>query len=263
MSPSRRPAKRKPRAKAPADIGGIVAVYGRDEVGGHARLVRGQQAMVQARLQLFLGKRADAESLARAALTDFAGAMNWLEDTPEFEVAHYRLDEAGRWLRERFGCWLERDGETYNRTCPADLAHIRVGFSPGMRDVTRMCSVCGLDPRRCRHVTGKMYMAPRRLIADRCNQCHLTNCDHEDGEVGPVACYHVITEVGHLHEVSIVPRPAQPMARLRRVRVRTEDLDAQLGSRGWVAGMEVSCDKCLTACRGVREVNPSKDLATA
>lgn len=235
---------------------GLVAVYGHSEVGGPARLVRGQQAMARARLQEFLGNPGDAEPLARGALADFRGAMNWLEDTPEFEVAHYRLDQAGRWVREHFGCWLERDGETYSRTCPADLAHNRIGLSPGMRNVIRECSVCGLDPRLCRHVTGKVYEAPRRLIGHRCNQCGAASCDHEDGQLGLVPCYHLITEVGNLDEVSLVPRPAQPMARLSRVSVPLEDLEAQLGPRGWQPGMEVSCDKCLTACHGVREVRP-------
>jgi hypothetical protein len=235
----------------------VVAVSGHDEVGGPARLLGGQHALARARLQNFLGNDEEAEALARGALVDFAGAMNWLEDTPEFEIAHYRLDEAGRWVRERFGCWLERDGTTYTRICPADLAHNRIGLSPGMRNVIRVCSVCGLDPRLCRHVTGKVYLASRRLIGGRCNLCDQARCDHEDGHLGSVPCYHLITEVGALDEVSIVPRPAQPMARIRRIRVPLEDLEEQLGPRGWQPGMEVSCDKCLTGCLGVREVRTS------
>ena len=258
MSRARPPAARKrPRdkRKPAADFGGLVAVYGQDEVGGPARLIRGQRAMARARLQNFLGS--DDQSLARGALVDFAGAMNWLEDTPEFEIAHYRLDEAGRWVRERFGCWLKRDGTTYTRTCPADLAHNRIGLSPGMRNVIRICSVCGLDPRLCRHVTGKVYETSRRLIGDRCNLCDQIRCNHEDGQLGSVACYHVISAVGNFDEVSIVARPAQPMARIRRVRVPLEDLKEKLGPRGWQPGMEVSCDKCLTGCLGVREVRTS------
>ena len=242
----------RPRTDGPA-IGGYVALYGHDEVGGMARLVRGQQAMARARLQVLLGRLGVAEPLARGALVDFAGAMNWLEDTPEFEVAHYRLDEGGRWVRERFGCWLERDGEQYYRTCPADLAHTRIGLSPGMSNVIRECSVCGLDPRLCRHVKGMVYEAPRRLIGGRCNVCGLASCGHYDGELGQVPCSHLITKVD-LDEVSLVPRPAQPMARLGRVKVDRRDLEAHVGPRGWRPGMDVSCDKCLSACHGVHEV---------
>ncbi|MGQ0804992.1 MAG: hypothetical protein ACT4PI_14170 [Actinomycetota bacterium] len=262
MSRTRRPAARQQARRDPSDFGGLIATYGTDEVGGEGRLRRGQQAMARARLQLFLGNAHEAESVARRALADFAGAMNWLEDTPEFEVAHHRLDEAGRWVREMFGCWLEREDTTYARTCPADLAHNRIGLSPGMRNLVRECSVCGLDPRLCRHVTGKAYNAPRRLIGDRCNLCGLATCQHVDGEVGPVFCYHLITEVGTLDEVSLVSRPAQPMARLSRVTVPLADLTAELGPRGWVRGMDVSCDRCLTACHGVREVKPSDAVGT-
>jgi hypothetical protein len=237
-------------------IRGLVAVYG-DEVGGEPRLLRGQQAMARARLQVCMGDEAGAESVARAALADFAGAMNWLEDTPEFEVAHYRLDEAGRWVRETFGCWLRHDGTTYTRTCPADLAHLRVGMSPGMKNMIRECSICGQDPRSptCRHIKGRLYPTTRRLMGKRCSLCGRRECAHEDGEPGIALCSHLIVSAD-LVEVSLVPRPAQPMARIGEVEVDLVLLEAVLGPRGWTPGMEVSCDKCLSACRGVREYDP-------
>lgn len=236
---------------------GLVAVYGADDVGGEARLRRGQENMARARLQVFMGNEATAEPVARAALADFAGAMNWLEDMPEFEVAHYRLDEAGRWVRETFGCWLKHGGTGYTRTCPADLAHLRVGNSPGMTNIVRECSVCGQDPRSptCRHIKGRAYSATRRLIGDRCNLCDRKDCDHEDGEAGVVVCGHLIVSAD-LVEISLVPRPAQPMARIGEVDVDVGLLEALLGPRGWAPGMEVSCDKCLSACHGVREYDP-------
>jgi hypothetical protein len=209
--------------------------------------------MGRARLQVFLGNRDAAEPLARSALADFAGAMNWLEDTPGFEVAHYRLDEAGRWIRETFGCWLERKDTTYARTCPADLAHKRVGLSPGMSNVIRECSVCGQEPRVCRHVKGKSYDAPRRMVGGRCNLCGAHECEHLDGELGLAYCSHLIVKAD-LDEVSFVPRPAQPMARIGRITMSTDELEAELGPKGWKPGMDVSCDRCLKSCMGVREV---------
>jgi len=76
--------------------------------------------MARARHRVFLGDEASAEPVVRSALADFAGAMNWLEDTPEFEVAHFWLDQAGRWIRETFGCWIPRDGaaSTSHRCTP-------------------------------------------------------------------------------------------------------------------------------------------------
>jgi hypothetical protein len=238
------------------EVRGLVAVLG-SEVGGEGRLIRGQRTMAQARLMVVLGQQNDAEPLARAALADFAGAMNWLEDTPDFEVAHFRLDEAGRWIRETFGCWLERDGSSYSRTCPADLAHIRVGMSPGMTNVVRECSICGQDPRSptCRHIKGRRYQTTRRMVGSRCNLCDQEGCGHSDGEPGEAVCTHLIVHAD-LEEVSLVPRPAQPMARIHKVGVPLTQLESVLGARGWQAGLDVSCDKCLTACRGVREFDP-------
>jgi hypothetical protein len=238
------------------NIRGYAVVYGVDD-GGEARLRRGQQNMARARLMVFMGDAAGAEPVARAALADFAGAMNWLEDTPEFEVAHYRLDEAGRWIRETFGCWLKREGSAYSRTCPADLAHIRVGMSPGMKNVVRECSVCGQDPRSptCRHIRGRAYQTTRRLVGDRCNLCDRQDCGHTDGQAGVAVCGHLYVTLD-LVEVSFVPRPAQPMARMGEIDVDAALLGAVLGPRGWKPGMEVSCDKCLSPCGGVREWDP-------
>jgi hypothetical protein len=218
--------------------------------------------MARARLQVVMSDKASAEATARAALADFAGAMNWLEDTPGFDVAHLRLDEAGRWIRETFGCWLTRDGADYSRTCPADLAHLRVGNSPGMKDVVRVCSVCGQDPRSptCRHIKGRAYPTTRRLIGDDCNLCGRSGCDHKDGDPGVADCWHLIVEVD-LIEVSLVPRPAQPMARISEIDVDGELLEALLGPRGWKPGMDVSCDKCLRPCHGVREYDPTVSAA--
>jgi len=188
--------------------------------------------------------------------------MNLLEDTAEFEVAHYRLDEAGRWIRATFGCWLARDGTKYERTCPADLAHVRVGFSPGMKNVVRECSVCGQEPRSptCRHIRGRTYRAPRRLVGDRCNLCGETGCGHVDGEPGDVYCVHRIVSA-EIDELSLVPRPVNPRARIYRVSVPVSRLLETLGPRGWTPGDEVSCDLCLRPCGGVREWDRTRSPA--
>ena len=226
---------------------------------GSGYLKRGQMMMARARLTFFLGHPDAAQAEARRALAELRGAMNWLEDTVEFEVAHFRLDEAGRWIREAFGCWLTREGLEYSRTCPADLAHSRVGMSLGMSDVVRECSVCGQEPRdpSCRHIRGRTYTSTRRLIGGHCNLCGLSECAHRDGEIGAVPCTHLITSV-KLDEISLVPRPAQPMARIEKVTVPTSELKEEFGPRGWVPGADVSCDRCLRPCRGVREYDPTQ-----
>ena len=57
--------------------------------------------MGRARLAYFHGDPGTAERLAREALGNYWAAMNMLEGTSDFEVAHYRLDEAGAWVRRR------------------------------------------------------------------------------------------------------------------------------------------------------------------
>jgi hypothetical protein len=219
---------------------------------GEEYLRRGQVLMTRARLEVFMGDPRSAESAARDALTQFRAAMNWLEDTPEFEVAHYWLDEAGRWTRTTFGCWLTRDGTKYSRTCLADLAHARVGMSVGMKNVIRECSVCGEEPRTCRHIRGRTYVTTRRMIGHRCNVCGLESCAHVDGETGEALCTHLITSA-ELDEVSLVARPAQPMARIQSMSVSIEEIKAALAGSPWRPGMDVSCDRCLTPCGGVTD----------
>jgi hypothetical protein len=218
---------------------------------GEQYLREGKDAIARAYLQAVLGDPASAEALARQALADFSGAMNWLEDTPEFEVAHLALDEAGRWTRQTFGCWLTREGTGYFRTCPADLAHNRIGMSVGMTDVVRQCTVCGQEPRLCRHIRGRTYRAPRLLVNGYCNVCGEKECGHQDGELGEVLCIHWIVSC-KLKEVSLVRRPAQPMARILKVGVPASEMAANLGPE-WVQGMDVSCDRCLSACLGVHD----------
>jgi hypothetical protein len=221
---------------------------------GEAYLREGQGAVAKARLQVGLGEAGGAESLARGALAQLSAAMNWLEDTPEFEVAHFRLDEAGRWIRETFGCWLNRQGTEYSRTCPADLAHSRLGFSPGMKNVIRECTVCGQEPRLCRHITGRAYPAARRVVGGRCNLCDRETCSHHDGEMGTAVCGHYIVSC-EIVELSIVTRPAQPMARIEKVSMSTKEIAEHVGA-GWHPGMDVSCDRCLAVCYGVIEHEP-------
>lgn len=221
---------------------------------GALYMQRGQDGMTSAHLQVALGEAQEAERLARGALADFRGAMNWLEDTPDFDVAHILLDEAGRWIRETFGCWLQRESTTYSRTCPADLAHIRIGFSPGMTNVVRECTVCGQDPRHCRHIKGRTYPAVCRIVGGDCNLCGAEVCDHQDGEPGDVVCTHWIVSC-EVIEISLVPRPAQPMARIHKESMSLKELADSLGP-GWVPGMDVSCDRCLRVCLGVHEVDP-------
>jgi hypothetical protein len=77
--------------------------------------------------------------------------MNWLEDTPEFEIAHLELHTAGRFARENFakGCRPEPKGDgSFVHRCPVFIAHKRFGFSIGATG-NAICSICGGDASEC------------------------------------------------------------------------------------------------------------------
>src|SRR5262249_44671155 len=130
------------------------------EAEGLARLQRATRLYGRV-LRIFLidGVSDDLESELREALQAFRGAMNYLEYTEWFELAHERLDAAGKLARQEFteGCHLTfRDGEYYQE-CPAALAHNRIGLSPGMRVDRLECGICGQDPDDCIHIKGRVY----------------------------------------------------------------------------------------------------------
>ena len=189
---------------------------------GLDKLSSARKAFNQARYlsQADLG---DAEPAARSALSVARSAMDWLEDTDHFDEAHDLLHEIGRFIRSTWRCSFGHDNQGYWRECPADLAHIRCGMSPGMVIGASECSICHQEPAECDHINGRVY----------------------DGE----RCYRIITEVKEILEVSLVSRPAQPDARIQRVSVSTSDLQDHLGPV-WKPGMPVSCDKCLSPCPG-------------
>lgn len=196
----------------------------RDE--GERRLLAASRLYGRAcRLLDFKPGDAAAEPLLRDSLQGFRSAMNWLEDTPAFEVAHQRLDAAGRLAREAFsrGCQVAyRDG-AYFQECPAALAHNRVGLSPGILVRAAECSICRNDPEDCSHITGRVYAGEK--------------------------CVRVITSAEIL-EVSLVGRPASPDARFQSVSVPLEDLQERLGAQ-LSLGTAVTCDLCLSNCTGV------------
>jgi hypothetical protein len=199
-----------------------------------ARLERGRRFLAQGRREVgeveFMLLRRDprqaAEQLARAALATLRRAMDWLEDTPEFEEAHRALDQAGAYVRRTFGCELPWDGNEYQQRCPVALAHVRVGMSIAYVVRERHCSICGQDPDGCPHIRGRIY----------------------DGHV----CHSVVTRADLL-EVSLVSRPVDLDARIESMSVPRDTLRAGLGP-DFRPDMRITCDRCLGPCGGVTEL---------
>jgi hypothetical protein len=192
---------------------------------GRTRLREAQEAIARVEPMLRRGERAEAEKAARASLGVFRSAMDWLEDSTEFEHAHRLIDLAGAYVRRTFGCRLHRDGKTYAQRCPVALAHNRVGMSATYVVLEAECSICHEDPATCSHITGRVY----------------------DGE----RCHRIVVKADLL-EASFVRRPRLPDARITSVSLDVDQLQDKLGP-SWSPGLPVSCDRCLESCDGVHE----------
>ncbi len=192
-----------------------------------------------------------ARRLSHGRRSKFAAAMNFMEGWPEFDIAHFWLDRSGLWIRDTFGCHLDYIEGTYRLNCPVTLSHYRVGVSAGMTNVERLCGVCGLDARQCRHVASRTYIAPMMRVSGRCNVCGSRSCDHVPGDIYPITCWRVVINA-RFEEWSFVPRPAQPLARVYEVEFDLKVLTGLLGP-SWTPGSSVSCDRCQQGCPGLVE----------
>jgi len=194
---------------------------------GQVRLRKGSRLFGRAaRILILEGASAEVEADLRTSFGHLRSAMNWLEDTNEFELAHQRLDAAGKLAREQFpkGCALVFSGGQYHQRCPVALAHNRSGMSPGYVVREAECSICHHDPEECDHITGRVYRGER--------------------------CVRILKRLDLL-EVSVVSRPAQPDARFTSTSVPVSTLRRKLG-KDFSPGTTVICDHCLTPCQGVR-----------
>lgn len=196
----------------------------------------------------------EAEALARRSLADFRSALDWAEDGPDEADCHQRLDAAGRWVRETFGCSLSWNGSTYYDTCPVSLGHTRMGFSIGGTVERRICSLCGQDLSNCQHVRGTAYYVPGGTgDLGWCRVCLETACTHSESKLYRAEVIAMLSGI-EVTEVSLVSKPDNPLARVQILSVSCEDLREFLGPE-FEPGMEVSCDRCLQPCDGLHRPN--------
>jgi hypothetical protein len=192
----------------------------------------------------------NGEAVARQALTLLRGALDWAEDTEREDAAHLKLDKAGTWVRETYGCQFSRDGDSYLQTCPVALGHNRIGMSMGGYARVRICSLCGLDLSECEHLQGTAYLVPGGPgDLGWCRVCLGATCDHDPSSTYRVSVVAKVNEF-KFDEVSLVSKPAQPEARFLAVSISHDELREGLGP-AFVPGMEVNCDYCLDPCGGL------------
>ena len=214
-----------------------------------ARVQDARDAMATAR-RVLAEDPPRAESYAREALTRYASALNWAEDTGRETPVHEEMDHAAAWVRRTFGCWLGRDADEYFQRCPVALGHRRVGLSVGGY-ARKQCSLCGQDLSECIHLPNVAYLVPGGLVdLGWCRVClERETCEHTPDQTYRTALVSMVVEMD-LEEVSIVAKPAFPDARITSMSISTSELRQALGA-GFVPGMDVSCDRCLSACGGL------------
>jgi hypothetical protein len=155
------------------------------------------------------GARRRAERDARRALLHYARSLDWAEESDEEEAAHRVMDAAGTWVRQTFGCHLDRRGDRYRQVCPVALAHNRIGLSVGGA-ATRFCSLCGFDLSECDHLPETAYLVPGGSSElGWCRVCTEASCDHDASQLYRASVVAIIKEMD-LQEVSIVGKPAHP-----------------------------------------------------
>jgi len=224
-----------------------------DEEATTFRVERGVQILTSAHSAMASLKAGGESPPARKVLAMFASAMNWLEGTPHFESAHKQLHEAGRYVRQSSpsSCRLERNGTDFQQTCPVEVAHKRFGFSPRMT-ANAICSICASDITTCDHRRGAEYRVPAGTTRlGWCNVCADQNCEeHEPGIVYRTRANVVVTEVYEIIEISIVPIPQQPDARLAALPVSRSLLEESYG--GPIPDeVDVTCNACHDECPGL------------
>lgn len=214
-----------------------------------SRLEKGEAALARAR-ELRESSRSLAEEEARRGLGHFASALNWAEDSPFEEAMHVRLDAAGRWVEQAFGCQLHREATAYSQRCPVALGHNRWGMSAGMLTV-KQCSICGGDLSECEHTPGAKYKVVGGVEPlGWCRVCRSKeSCEHAADEVYLAGVVAVVVKA-ELEEASVVARPAFPDARVTSMSLSIEDLKAQLGDE-FQPGMDVACVRCAGPCAGL------------
>ncbi|MCE3030617.1 MULTISPECIES: hypothetical protein [unclassified Streptomyces] len=189
----------------------------------------------------------DLERAARVALARAVDAFNFLEDTELADVAHQHSHKIAALIGGVFGCDIQYIEGAYWDTCPISLMHRRCGMSVGFT-ATRRCSLCGDDIDECEHLLGVLYEVRIQRSADgTCSACGRHSCSHVEGEIVSIYPHAVMGDL-QVHEISLVSRPRDPLARFTRVEFDPQDLARSLG--GEPDGREIRCYRCLHPCEG-------------
>ena len=216
---------------------------------------------------------ADCEDAGRRALASAVEAYIWFDDASRdlhprtlvqvgvsstgaiqgcfierlVQDAHLLLHQAGELVGGLFGCLITaKDGTWFDR-CEVALAHLRFGNSAGIT-MSYSCSICALPVGTCAHILGDIYDVQVEKSGSECSACGEACIEHVDGQVVRlVAEPRPVNPV--LHEISLTPRPRDPLCRITARSIGTDQLVRHLGRHPQVD--EVVWDHgCMHPCGG-------------
>ena len=188
------------------------------------------------------------ESLGRAALNRAVNALNLLEDLDEEEDAHRLVHEIGAFVSWHFGCRINFSDGHWRWHCPATFSHLRMGYSVGFTAV-RYCSICNEDMSRCEHMPNRLYTV-RVADVGQCPCGESPNCRHNEGDVLELRP-HAVVKDADLHEVSLVARPRDPLARISAVSFDNQKMTTLAGREIPSGTIESECLHCRQSCTGM------------
>jgi hypothetical protein len=192
-----------------------------------------------------------AESLSRDALTSAVRAFNFLEDTPEADDAHRLIHEIGMYVSRHFGCKINLQDGLWSWQCPVTIAHLRLGQSVGFT-ASRICSICrqNIMSDQCSHLPGQIYEV-QVVDASRC-PCGTDNChNHVVGDILKVNPRSLVKEADSLDEISWVPRPRDPLARIEAISYTPERMVIMMRTEIPSNVRTIECFHCRQACTGL------------
>ncbi|GII32301.1 hypothetical protein Pmi06nite_57430 [Planotetraspora mira] len=220
-----------------------------------------------------------AEDDARIALKSCIDAFNWFEDllwdlSPDHRIdfmskersvdpisvvtlgrlvddAHAWAHRAGELVGGIFGCRMTHDGQDWQDECALSLMHVRLGNSVGMT-TNYVCSICGVVCWDCDHEPGNNYFIIATRDEEVCNICRDAQevCTHTVGSTYDKRAEPTM-QVLELREISLVPRPRDPLARIKGRGIDETDLIDYFGFAP-PSDANLLCHKCMYTCEGFR-----------
>jgi hypothetical protein len=173
----------------------------------------------------------EAEQKGREALALGASAFYWLDGTELGEVTHQELHE-----------WAASSVRASDANCTSP-AHPTSKDVPSLSHTSGLALALGSRGTVSARSAAKMY--PSVCMSPDCSE-------HSSDHVYPTRAGTIVTE-GAPHEVSIVPKPAHPDARLTAIPIYSAELVEYLGPKFRI-GMPVICSQCLGDCAGFTEL---------